>query len=122
MISAVRPWPPTSFAVMWNVLLCMFALPVAWAIDFMLFQENMPSRRPPSVATICQSRAGQPPWAAEWKVYTLPSGMFWAYANPPTAVAASAAVATNLESFTFDSPLVLVVGHRKDTLCQGRAT
>ena len=31
-------------------------------------------------------------------------------------------VATNLENFTFDSPLVLVVDHRKDTLCQGCAT
>src|ERR1051325_2322435 len=122
MISAVLPWPPTSFAVMWNVFDCMFALPVAWAIDFMLFQENMPSRRPPSVATICQSKAGQPPCAFEWKVYTRPSGMSWAYASPPKAVTASAVVATNLENFTFDSPLVLVVNHRKDTLCQGCAT
>ena len=62
---AVRPWPPTSCAVIWTAPVCGSALPVTCAIDFIPSQEIMPVNVLFGPTTMCQSIGGQEPFALE---------------------------------------------------------
>ena len=70
---AVRPCPPTSFAVIEKVRVGVTD-PVAWAIAFMSSQASIPLSELLGPTVTCQSSAGHGPDAWEWNAKTLPGG------------------------------------------------
>src|SRR5271157_174083 len=94
-IVAPLPEPPTRFPAIWKLLAVILTLPDTVAMFFMLSQAIMPDRVLFAPTTRCQSSAGQPAWAFEWKAYILPSGSPWADATPHVAASANALAATN---------------------------